>query len=224
MSGLLGLVLIIVWKDILLEIRSRDLVVSVLVFGLLVVIVFNFALNNAPGRAEELAPGILWAAFAFAAVLAMNRAFVRDQEQGGLEGLLISPISRDAIFLGKVLTSLIFMLLVEAALLPVYAVMLDFSALSWTLLLTIFLGTLGFAVVGTLFSAMAVQTRSREIMLPVLFFPVVLPVIIAAVEASTRAVGGETFVGLGRWLPLIGVFDALFLVICPWIFSFVVEE
>ncbi|MQG34936.1 MAG: heme ABC transporter permease CcmB [SAR202 cluster bacterium] len=224
MSGLLGPVLIIVWKDILLEIRSRDLVVSVLVFGLLVVIVFNFALNNAPGRAEELAPGILWAAFAFAAVLAMNRAFVRDQEQGGLEGLLISPISRDAIFLGKVLTSLIFMLLVEAALLPVYAVMLDFSALSWTLLLTIFLGTLGFAVVGTLFSAMAVQTRSREIMLPVLFFPVVLPVIIAAVEASTRAVGGETFIGLGRWLPLIGVFDALFLVICPWIFSFVVEE
>ena len=217
-------VLVIVWKDILLELRSRDLVVSVLVFGLLVVVVFNFALNNAPGRAEQLAPGILWTAFAFAAILAMNRAFVRDQEQGGLEGLLIAPVSRDAIFLGKALTSLIFMLLIEAALLPVYAVMLDFSALSFNLILTIFLGTLGFAVVGTLFSAMAVQTRSREIMLPVLFFPVVLPVIIAAVEASTRAVGGETFVGLGRWLPLIGVFDALFLVICPWVFAFVVEE
>ncbi len=216
--------LIIVWKDILLELRSRDLVVSVLVFGLLVVVVFNFALNNAPGRAEQLAPGILWTAFAFAAILAMNRAFVRDQEQGGLEGLLISPVSRDAIFLGKALTSLIFMLLIEAALLPVYAVMLDFSALSFSLILTIFLGTLGFAVVGTLFSAMAVQTRSREIMLPVLFFPIVLPVIIAAVEASTRAIGGETFVGLGRWLPLIGVFDALFLVICPWVFAYVVEE
>jgi heme exporter protein B len=223
-NGLLRPVLVIVWKDILLELRSRDLVVSVLVFGLLVVVVFNFALNNAPGRAEQLAPGILWTAFAFAAILAMNRAFVSDQEQGGLEGLLISPVSRDAIFLGKALTSLIFMLLVEAALLPVYAVMLDFSALSFNLVLTIFLGTLGFAVVGTLFSAMAVQTRSREIMLPVLFFPVVLPVIIAAVEATTRAVGGETFVGLGRWLPLIGVFDALFLVICPWIFAFVVEE
>ncbi|NQW23719.1 MAG: heme exporter protein CcmB [SAR202 cluster bacterium] len=224
MNGLLGPILVIVWKDILLELRSRDLVVSILVFGLLVVVVFNFALNNAPGRAAELAPGILWVAFAFSAVLAMNRAFVREQEQGGLEGLLISPVSRDAIFLGKVLTSLIFMLLIEAALLPVYAVMLDFSALSLTLVLTIFLGTLGFAVVGTLFSAMAVQTRSREIMLPVLFFPVVLPIIIAAVEASTRAVGGETFVGLGRWLPLIGIFDALFLVICPWIFAFVVEE
>lgn len=224
MNGLLRPVMVIVWKDIMLELRSRDLVVSILVFGLVVVVVFNFALNNAPGRAEELAPGILWTAFAFAAILAMNRAFVRDQEQGGLEGLLISPVSRDAIFLGKALTSLIFMLLVEAALLPVYAVMLDFSALSFNLLLTIFLGTLGFAVVGTLFSAIAVQTRSREIMLPVLFFPVVLPVIIASVEATTRSVGGETFIGLGRWLPLIAVFDALFLVICPWIFAFVVEE
>lgn len=224
MNGLLRPVMVIVWKDILLELRSRDLVVSILVFGLVVVVVFNFALNNAPGRAEELAPGILWTAFAFAAILAMNRTFVRDQEQGGLEGLLISPVSRDAIFLGKALTSLIFMLLVEAALLPVYAVMLNFSALSFNLLLTIFLGTLGFAVVGTLFSAIAVQTRSREIMLPVLFFPVVLPVIIAAVEATTRSVGGETFIGLGRWLPLIVVFDALFLVICPWIFAFVVEE
>ena len=222
--GLLGTVLIIVWKDVLLELRSRDLIISVVVFGLLVVVALNFALNNAPGRSEELAPGILWTAFAFAAVLAMNRAIVRDQEQGGLEGLLISQVSRAAIFLGKALTSLIFMLFVEAVLLPVYAVMLDFSALSWTLMLTIFLGTLGFAVVGTLFSAMAVQTRSREIMLPVLFFPVLLPVIIAAVEASTRAVGGETFIGLGRWLPLIGVFDALFLVICPWVFALVVEE
>ena len=224
MSGLLGPMLIIVWKDLLLELRSKDLVVSIVVFGLVVVVVFNFALNNTPGRSAELAPGILWSAFAFSAVLGMNRAFVRDQEQGGLEGLLISPVSRDAIFLGKALTSLIFMLLVEAALLPVYAVMLDFSVLSWSLMLTILLGTLGFAVVGTLFSAIAVQTRSREIMLPVLFFPVLLPVIIAAVEASSRAVGGVTFIGLGRWLPLIVVFDALFLVICPWVFSFVVEE
>ena len=208
MCGLLGPILIIVWKDLLLELRSKDLVVSIVVFGLVVVVVFNFALTNTPGRSAELAPGILWSAFAFSAVLGMNRAFVRDQEQGGLEGLLISPISRDAIFLGKALTSLIFMLLVEAALLPVYAVMLDFSVLSWSLILTIFLGTLGFAVVGTLFSAIAVQTRSREIMLPVQFFPVLLPVIIAAVAASTRAVGGVTFIGLGRWLPLIVVFDA----------------
>ena len=224
MTALLGAVATMVWKDILLELRSRELVISVIVFGLLVVIVFSFAIDPAPGQVEALAPGILWVAFAFAATLAMNRAFVREQEAGALEGLLVSPVSRDAIFLAKAATSFLFMLLIEAVLLPVYAVMLGFSALSWTLGLTIVLATLGFALIGTLFSALAAQTRSREIMLPVLFFPIVLPVILGAVEATTRAIGGETFVGLGRWLPLIAVFDAVFLVICPWVFSFVVED
>lgn len=224
MTKLLHPVGIMVWKDILLELRSKDIIFSVLVFGLLVVVVFNFALNVTPQRVNDLAGGILWVAFAFAGTLAMNRAFVREKEQGGLEGLLLTPVSRDAIFLGKVLVSFIFMLIVEGVLLPVFAALLGFSAFSFPLLLTILLATLGFATVGTLFSAIAVQTRSREIMLPVLFFPVILPVLIGAVEASNRALGGEIGVGLGRWLPLIGVFDALFLVICPWLFSFVVEE
>ena len=224
MGRLLLPVGLILWKDILLEFRSKDIILSVAVFGLLVVIVFSFALNVTPRLVTQLAPGILWVAFAFAGILAMNRAFVREKEQGGLEGLLLTPVSRDAIFLGKVLAIFIFMLVIEFILLPVFAVMLGFSAFSFMVLLTIVLATLGFATVGTLFSAIEVQTRSREIMLPVLFFPIVLPVIIAAVEASTQAIGGDGGVGIGRWLPLIGVFDALFLVICPWVFSFVVEE
>jgi heme exporter protein B len=198
--------------------------VSAAVFGFLVVIIFNFALNVTPQLVTQLAPGILWVAFAFAGTLAMNRTFVREKEQGGLEGLLLTPVSRDAIFLGKALVSFLFMLIVEVALLPVFAAMLGFSAFSFTLILTIVLATLGFATVGTLFSAIAVQTRSREIMLPVLFFPIILPVIIGAVEASSQAIGGDANVGISKWLPLIGVFDALFLVICPWVFSFVVEE
>ena len=193
-------------------------------FGFLVVIIFNFALNVTAQLVTQLAPGILWVAFAFAGTLAMNRTFIREKEQGGLEGLLLTPVSRDAIFLGKALVSFLFMLIVEAALLPVFAAMLGFSAFSFTLILTIVLATLGFATVGTLFSAIAVQTRSREIMLPVLFFPIILPVIIGAVEASSQAIGGDANVGTSKWLPLIGVFDALFLVICPWVFSFVVEE
>ena len=224
MQGFIGPIATMIWKDIVLELRSRELVASVVVFGLLLVVVFSFALDPEPGDAKRMAPGILWVAFAFTATLAMNRAFSREQESGALEGLLASPVSRDAIFLSKAATSFVFMLLIEAVLLPAYAVILGFSALSWTLAATMILATLGFALIGTLFSALAAQTRSREIMLPVLFFPVVLPVILAAVEASTRAVGGETFVGLGRWLPLIGVFDALFLVICPWLFSFIVED
>ena len=225
MTAFLRPILVMAWKDILLELRSRDIIVSVLVFGFLVVVVFNFALNLTPQRVTALAPGILWVAFAFAGVLAMNRAFVREQEQGGLEGLLLTPVSRDAIFLGKALVSFAFMLIVEGMLLPVFAALLNFSAWSLTLILTVVLATLGFATVGTLFSAIAVQTRSREILLPVLFFPIILPVLIGAVEASGAAIGaGTSGAGTGRWLPLIAVFDALFLVICPWVFSYVVEE
>ena len=224
MMQLLKPVLILVGKDILLEWRSRDLVVSVLVFSLLIVIVFNFALNVTPQRVTVLAPGIIWVTFAFAATLALNRTIVREMEQGGLDGLLLSPVCRDAIFMGKAFGSFLLMLSVGVALLPVFGVLLNFSVLSLTLVLTIALATLGFALVGTLFSAIAVQTRSREIMLPVLFFPVILPVIIAAVEASSASMGSESGVGLNRWLPLLAIFDALFLVICPWVFAVVVEE
>ena len=213
-----------VWKDLVLEARSRELVVSVAVFGLLLVVIFNFALRPAPGQAAALAPGILWVSFAFAATLAMNRGFVRELEAGALEGLLVSPVSRDAIFLAKAAAGFIFMLLVEAALLPAYAALLGFSALSWPLAAAILLATLGFAVIGTLFSALAAQTRSREILLPVLFFPVITPLIIAAVGASNTALGGENAGGLVRWLGLMAVFDAVFLVICPWIFSVIVED
>lgn len=213
-----------VWKDIVLEARSRELVVSVAVFGLLLVVIFNFALQSDRPLATDLAPGILWVAFAFAATLAMNRGFVRELEAGALEGLLVSPVSRDAIFLAKAAAGFAFMLLVEAALLPAYAALLGFSALSWPLAAAILLATLGFAVIGTLFSALAAQTRSREILLPVLFFPVITPLIIAAVGASNIALGGENGGGLVRWLGLMAVFDAVFLVICPWIFAVIVED
>ena len=217
-------ILVVTWKDILLEWRSRDLVVSVLVFGLLVAVMFNFALNVTPQRVTAFAPGILWVTFTFVGTLAMSRAFVRDSEQGGLEGLLLAPVSRDAVFLGKALSSFAFMLLVETLLLPVFGVFLDFAVLSWSLIATVALATLGFALVGTLFSAIAVQTRSREIMLPILFFPVALPLLIGAVEASAAAIGVQPGSVFSRWWPLLGAFDALFLVVCPWVFGAVVEE
>ncbi len=215
---------VLVWKDILLELRSRELIVSMLVFGLMLVVVFNFALSVTPQRVTTVAPGILWASFAFAGVLAMSRAFAREREQGGLDGLLITPVSRDSIFLGKAASIFLFMVLVEAILLPIFAGLMGFSAVSFALLFTILLASAGFALVGALFAAIAVQTKSREILLPVLFFPVVLPVIVGAVEATKLAIGGESVVGIGHWLPLIGAFDAVFLVICPWVFSLVVEE
>ena len=221
---LLSATLAIAWKDVRLEIRSRDTVVSALIFGLIVVVVFNFGLNRTPGSLAPVAPGLLWVAYGFVGVLAMNRAFAREQEQGALDGLLAAPVSRDAVFLGKMLGTLAFMLVIEVVLLPVFAVMLDLPALSATLGLIILLATIGFATVGTFFAAIAAQTRSREILLPVLFFPVIVPVIIAAVEATALVLqGGPMQAVWTRWLPLLVVFDALFLVICPWIFGYVFE-
>ena len=221
---LLSATLAIAWKDVRLEIRSRDTVVSALIFGLIVVVVFNFGLNRTPGSLAPAAPGLLWVAYGFVGVLAMNRAFAREQEQGALDGLLAAPVSRDAVFLGKMLGTLAFMLVIEVVLLPVFAVMLDLPALSATLGLIILLATVGFATVGTFFAAIAAQTRSREILLPVLFFPVIVPVIIAAVEATALVLqGGPMSPVWTRWLPLLVVFDALFLVICPWIFGYVFE-
>lgn len=221
---LLSATLAIAWKDVRLEIRSRDTVVSALIFGLIVVVVFNFGLNRTPGSLAPVAPGLLWVAYGFVGVLAMNRAFAREQEQGALDGLLAAPVSRDAVFLGKMLGTLTFMLVIEVVLLPVFAVMLDLPTLSATLGLIILLATVGFATVGTFFAAIAAQTRSREILLPVLFFPVIVPVIIAAVEATALVLqGGPMSPVWTRWLPLLVVFDALFLVICPWIFGYVFE-
>ena len=224
MRDFVGPVVALAWKDILLEIRTRDIVVSVLVFAFLVIVVFNFALNTSPTVIDELAPGILWVAFAFAGVLAMNRAFILEKDQGTLEGLLLTPTSRDAVYFGKMLGTFTFMVIVEVVLLPVFAVLFNFSAFSLGLILAILLATLGFATIGTLFSAIAVHTRSREIMLPVLFLPVIAPIIIAAVESSSSSIGGGSAIGIDRWLGLIAVFDAVFLVICPWVFGLVVEE
>ncbi len=224
MTGFLAPIAALAWKDVLLEIRTRDVVISVLMFGFLVVVVFNFALNVTPELLEDLAPGMLWVAFVFAGVLAMNRSFVTEKERGSLDGLLLTPVSRDSIYLGKMLGTFLFMIVVEVLLLPVFAVLFNFSAFSPGLIAAILLATLGFATVGTLFSAIAVQTRSREIMLPVLFLPVIVPVIIGAVEASSKSIGGGDEVSIAKWLGLIAVFDAVYLVTCPWLFGIVVEE
>lgn len=219
---LLRAALVVAGKDVRLELRARDTLASAVVFGLIVVVVFNFGLNRVPGSLAPAAPGLLWVAYAFTGVLAMNRAFSR--EPGGLDGLLAAPVSRDAVFLGKMLGSLAFMLVIEAALLPIFAVMLDLPALSPTLGLVILLATVGFATLGTFFAAIAAQTRAREILLPALFFPVVTPVIIAAVEATAVALGGGPLTPIWtRWAPLLVVFDALFLVICPWLFGLIFE-
>ena len=215
-------VITILWKDVLLETRSKDIIVSVLVFALLVIVVFNFAISPTPQTVTFIAPGVLWIAFLFGGVLGLNRSFALEKNGGNIHGLMMAPVGRDVIFFGKMLGNFLFMMVVELLIFPVFAVIYNFSLLMPGLIPIAVLTTLAVATVGTVFSAMAVNTRSREVMLPVLFFPVVVPAIVAAVEASASVIQGDG--SFTRWLPFLAVFDAIFLVVSPVVFQFVIEE
>ena len=179
--------LAVVWKDVVLETRTKDTVVSVFVFALLVIVVFNFALNPTPQSVGLVAPGILWVAFTFGGVLGLTRTFAVERERGGMQGLLLTPVGRDEIYLGKVLSIFVLMIAVEVVTFPIFAVIYDLPLLAPGFVPVAALATLGIAAVGTLFSAMAVNTRAREVMLPLLFLPIAVPVVVAAVEASGPA-------------------------------------
>ncbi len=214
----------ITWKDVLSELRTREIVFSVVVFTLLVVVIFNFTFTSGQQSAAAVAPGILWATFTFAGVLSLNRSFILEKEEGCLEGLMISPLSREAIYLGKMLASLIFMLVVEAVALPAFALLFNLDIGSWQLITVTLLTTVGFVAVGTMFSALAVNTKAREMVLPILFLPIVIPIIIAAVKASGMALAGAPWSDMSSWLGIIIAFDVVFLVVPILIFTYIIEE
>ncbi len=216
--------LAIAWKDVLSEMRTKETVSSVLVFTLLVIVTFNFAFSAGQETMNLVAPGILWVTFAFAGVLSLNRAFILEKEESCLEGLMACPVSRETIYVDKLLGSLLFMLIIEAITLPIFALLFNLAVLSPQIITITFLTTVGFVAVGILFSAMAVNTRAREMVLPILFLPIVAPIIIGAVSASGLALAGEDWGSLASWLGIIVAFDVIFLVVSYLIFAFVIEE
>jgi heme exporter protein B len=147
-----------------------------------------------------------------------------EKEQGCLEGLMVCPVGRDVIYVGKMLATLIFMLFVEAVTMLIFSVLFNIGVFSAPLIVVTVLGTVGFASVGTLFSALAVNTRAREMVMPVLFLPVVVPVIIAAVKATGLVLSGESWGGIASWLQIIGAFDIIFIVASVLVFAYVIEE
>jgi len=218
-----GKVLAIVWKDILSEVRTREIAVSLVAFALLIIVVVSFALE--PGElTSPVAAGILWVAFTFAGVLGLSRSFVMEKDKGCLQGLMLCPVDRSLIYLGKMLSIVVFMLVVEAIILPVFVILLDQPLFTPQLAVIALLATIGFAAVGTLFSALAVNTRARDVMLPLLFLPVASPVIIAAIRSSGLALSGESWGAIASWLGVMAAFDVIFLVVSPLVFEFVIEE
>jgi heme exporter protein B len=213
-------------KDVRAELRSRTALLSALVFAALVLVIFNFARDPTSLAATALAPSVLWVTFALAAMVAMNRGFMIERENSALDGLLLAPVPREALFLGKLLANLAFVGTVELITLPLFTLFFNISLLPR---LPGFLGvtalaTIGFVAVGTIFSAMAVRTRFAELMLPVLLLPFMVPPLIGAVQVTSRLLADRPLSELWGWLRLLALYDVVFVTLCTLSFSAVVDE
>ena len=214
----------IVQKDLQAELRSRELFSAMLVFSLLIILIFNFALELDVKTRQSVTAGVLWSTFAFAGTLGLNRSMAIEKDRGCMDGLLLAPVDRSAIYFGKVISNLAFMLIVEAIVLPVYSILYNVNLFQAGLLLVILLGSIGYVGVGTLLSAMSVQTRTRDILLPILLFPVVVPVLLAAVKASNGFLEGLELSDFLASINLLITYDIVFIALAFMVFDSVVEE
>jgi len=222
--GYLRAIWAVLWKDLSAELRGREMLSAMLVFALLVILIFNFALELDATTRANVTSGVLWVTFAFAGTLGLNRSMAMEKDRGCLDGLLLAPVDRSAIYFGKALSNLVFMLVVEAIVLPVYSVLYNTNLFNLGLILVILLGSIGYVAVGTLLAAMVVQTRTRDILLPILLFPVVIPVLIAAVKASSGFLQGIPMADIWPWLNLLIVYDIIFTAVAFMVFDYIVEE
>jgi heme exporter protein B len=216
----------LLWKEVLVELRARETVLAGAVFALLVLVIFNFAFDLRVQNVAEVAPGVLWVTLTFAGVLSLGRAFSRERDQRTLDGLLLAPVDRSALYLAKVAASFAAMLVVQLVAVPAFIALFNVSAVLPLLGLGLLLGTLGLAGVGTLFAAIAAHTRAREVLLPLLLFPIQVPVILATVKTTGAAirVPGTEPPEIGQWLGLLVAFDALFLALSVLLFEYAIEE
>jgi heme exporter protein B len=212
-------------KDLAAELRSRELLSAMLVFSMLVILIFNFALELNVNERKAVTAGVLWTTFAFAGTLGLNRSMAVEKDRGCMDGLLLAPVDRSAIFFGKVISNLAFMLIVEAIVIPLYALLYNETRIfQWEFLGVVLLGSVGYIAVGTLLSTMSVQTRTRDVLLPILLFPVAVPVLLASVKASGGIIAGADAADILSPLNLLIVYDVLFIAVSFMIFDFVVEE
>jgi len=215
----------LLWKDLLLELRRRESIFAMFFFGTLLLFVFHFAFEIPPDKAAEMAPGLLWLAFLFTGTLGLTQLFQAERENHCLEALLLCPLDRAALFLAKVSFNLLLMLMVELVVFPLFWVL--FNLTSWailpSLILVAFLGTVGFCVLGTLFSAVTLKARARELLLPLILFPLMIPIILATIRGMEILLRTGQFDEAFSWLRLLLGFDVIFLTAGFLIFEWVIE-
>jgi heme exporter protein B len=215
-------VITILWKDVRYELRSKQMWTGMGLFALLVLVIFNFTFDLRVDNVAAIAPGALWVAFVFASLLGLGRTIAAEREIGSMDRLLLCPVDRKAIYLAKLLGNMLFIGVVEIVALPIFAALFNVPLFVGALLPIVLLSTLGIAAVGTLFSAMAAATRARELLLPILVFPLIVPIVIGAVRATGTLLAPA--VNEPPWLGLIAAFDVIFLTVSMLTFEYVVEE
>ncbi len=214
----------IAWKDLRAEFRSREMINSMVLFTFMTVMVFSLALElDAEARRNTVA-GVLWVTVVFAGMLGLSRSLAAEKDRGSLDALLLAPIDRSALFFGKMLGNLVFVLVVALVLMVLLTVLFNITLIKPLLLLVVVLGVVGFTTVGTLLSSISVHARARETLLPILLLPVVLPVLIGAVHATTAILEGLPASEWGTWVQTLAAADVIFLAGAYVLFDFVVEE
>ncbi|MBI1884238.1 MAG: heme exporter protein CcmB [Chlamydiae bacterium] len=217
--------LLILSKDLKLEYRTKEILISIFLFALVILVLFNFAFESTSQEALKIIPGLLWIAYTFSAVLAFNRAMAIEKENEGLEALALAPISSSAIFLGKFLSNATFISLMQIFLLPFVTVFFNISLVKFSTSIVIInlLGSTGLASVGTFFSTLSLHTRMRDILLPLLLFPIIVPLLLACVECTSSILEND-FTFYSNWFRLLISYDVIFLTLCILIFEFLIEE
>jgi len=218
-------ILTIVAKDLTTEVRSRDMLSSMGAFAVLVIFVFAFAFDLRIARSGSIiAPGVLWVVITFAGMLGLNRSMAAEFDRSSFDGLRLAPIDRSAIFMGKALGNFVFMTAVEAVVLPMLAATLNLPFIKPMILVSLVLGTIGFAGIGTLLATMAANTRLRDVLLPILMLPVALPAILAAVKCTAGALDDAPFELWSNWLALLVAYDLALGGLAVLTFEFILED
>lgn len=218
--------LALILKDLQIELRTKETLASLLLLGLLILVVLSFAFDPTSDLRTEAAPGALWVAVIFAGVLGLNRSFLAERENECLQGLLLCPVDRGTIYLAKVIANVVFMMTAQLIIVPIFVFFFNLPA-TWALggvLLSLALGVVGFSAVGTLFAAIAVRTRAREVLLPLLLVPLVVPIFIAGVKVSGHMLASKALGDVAPWVHLMIGFDVIFLVVGWLVFEYAVEE
>lgn len=213
-------------KDLLIELRSRSVILSALAFAVLAITIFFFAWDPTAVASIDLAPGVLWVIFTFSGLLGLHRSFGVEQPTRAMDALLAAPVDREAIYLGKLIANLAFVVVVQAISLPAVALLYNvpIGAYVWPLIGVVLLAAVGLVAVGTLFSSMAVSTRLAELLLPLLALPFFVPVILPAAQATARLMSGRAMSEVSGYMSILGAFDVVFLVMCTLLYPYTLEQ